>query len=254
MDNNLNEIKKLEFSNLSGFINGNKIFDNVNAKLYAGDWLAICGPNGCGKTSLINCFFNNIDYVGDIKINGFNIKEIDLKFLAQKIGIFNQINNFYYDFPVYDVVSFGRYPHIKLKDKDNKQDKVCIDKAIDVTGLKSFKNKSISHLSGGEQQRVFLAKVLAQDPDILILDEPTNNLDLYYQDMILKTVSEWLDNNKIAIMTTHDVTLCKKFSNKMLLIESSGNNIYGDTSRLFKNDTLSAIFNFDVFGFLQIKE
>ena len=145
----------------------------------------LIGPNGAGKSSCIFALAKTSSYDGTIKVNGKNIQDYDNSEYAKTVGFLSQKNLVAFDFSVEEVVSMGRYAHCEGFFKSlNAEDKKKVDEALETTGLQDLRSRSIQELSGGEVQRAFLAQVLAQDPKILILDEPTNNLDLVYQDQI----------------------------------------------------------------------
>lgn len=145
----------------------------------------LLGPNGAGKSTSIFALAKTVPYSGVIKLNGKNIQEYSNTEYARKIGFLSQKNLVAYDFTVNEVVSMGRYAHAEGMFKTlSNEDKSKVEEALEMCGLLDLRNRSVQELSGGEVQRTFLAQVLAQDPEILVLDEPTNNLDLIYQEQI----------------------------------------------------------------------
>lgn len=145
----------------------------------------LLGPNGAGKSSCVYALARTASYNGSIFVNGKNIQEYENSEYAKTVGFLSQKNLVAFDFSVAEIVSMGRYAHCDGFFKSlNAEDKKKVDEALETTGLQDLRDRSIQELSGGEVQRTFLAQVLAQDPKILILDEPTNNLDLVYQDQI----------------------------------------------------------------------
>ena len=151
----------------------------------------LLGPNGAGKSTTVFALAKTSPYSGLIKLNGKNIQKYSNTEYAQKIGFLSQKNLVAYDFTVAEVVSMGRYAHAQgvFKTLTN-EDKAKVGEALKSCGLQDLRNRSVQELSGGEVQRTFLAQVLAQDPEVLILDEPTNNLDLVYQDQIFRLLKK----------------------------------------------------------------
>lgn len=147
----------------------------------------LLGPNGAGKSTSVFALAKTVPYSGLIELNGIDIQKYSNINYAQKIGFLSQKNLVAYDFSVEEIVSMGRYAYAEgvFKTLSNK-DMLKVDEAIEVCGLQNLRDRSVQELSGGEVQRTFLAQVLAQDPEILVLDEPTNNLDLIYQVQIFE--------------------------------------------------------------------
>lgn len=149
----------------------------------------LLGPNGAGKSTLIYALAKSAFYDGKISLIDTPIENYNNVEYAKNVGFLSQKNLVAYDFSVYEVVAMGRYCHHEglfknLDETDNKK----IDEAIKATGLDNLRDRSVQELSGGEVQRTFLAQVLAQDPRVLVLDEPTNNLDLVYQQQIFDLI------------------------------------------------------------------
>ena len=169
------------------------VVDQLSFHLQEGQWLMLAGPNGAGKSTLIHAISQGAPYSGTIRLGGKNIRSYKPVQLAKKLGVLAQHNNVGYSYTVEEVVSLGRYAHSRgffsAKDDAGEQ---RVENALKLTGLESLRNQSVLTLSGGELQRTFLAQVFAQDPQILILDEPANHLDLVYQKHIFSLIREWL--------------------------------------------------------------
>lgn len=151
----------------------------------------LLGPNGAGKSTSVFALAKTIPYRGVIELNDKDIQEYKNTDYAKKIGFLSQKNLVAYDFSVDEVVSMGRYAHAEGVFKSlGKQDKLKVDEALEACGLHDLRDRSVQELSGGEVQRTFLAQVLAQDPEVLVLDEPTNNLDLIYQVQIFELLQK----------------------------------------------------------------
>ena len=172
----------LEIEGLSVKIGERKIVDNVSFELKEHDVFILMGPNGAGKTTLFKAIMNVIPHDGKVSLYKTDIKSINNKDLAKTIGVLTQKHQPLFAYTVYDVVSLGRYAYQNgIFSRLDDMDKMKIEESMRLTGIYNIKNQSVLTLSGGELQRAFLAQLFAQDPNILILDEPTNNLDLLYQ-------------------------------------------------------------------------
>ena len=166
VDNSLFQVKNISFD-----YGGEEIFSDISFSIQKGDVLCILGPNGTGKTTLIKCL-NGLHDInsGEILINGENIKKLSFKQISKHIGYIPQAHVPSFPFNVFDVVLMGRAPYLNLTDSPKDEDKKIALDALKTLGIEDLKDKEYTNLSGGERQLVFLARVLCQKPDILILN------------------------------------------------------------------------------------
>ena len=243
----------LKINNLSVFYNKYKAVDNVSFNLYKGQKLSIIGPNGCGKTSLLKAISNTVCFEGEIQINNENIKNIKRKQLSKKIGMISQLTAINFDYTVFDVVMMGRYIYQNKWDFNNKKQHIDIVlNAIKTVGLLDYKDKNIYNLSGGQIQRVFLAKLIAQNPDIILLDEPTNHLDFKYQIELINFLKQWAnDEQKTIIGVIHDINLAMLLSDDMIVMENGKIVCFDKCENILKTDILNNVYNIDIKKYMQ---
>ena len=171
------------------FIGKQAILKGMDFHLHDKEFLGIIGPNGSGKSTFLKCIYRvQRPSEGTISLDGRPIDDFSYRESAQRLSVVAQHNFYSFDFPVLDVVLMGRSPHKKLLERDNLRDYELARKALGVVGMAAFEERSFSSLSGGEQQRVILARALAQQTECMILDEPTNHLDIKYQLQIMDIV------------------------------------------------------------------
>ena len=199
VDNNLFEVKNISFS-----YNDEQIFSDISFSIGRGEVLCILGPNGTGKTTLIKCLngLHDIDS-GDILINGKNIKKLSFREISKHIGYIPQSHVPSFPFKVFDVVLMGRAPYLNLTDSPKEEDVKIAQEALKTLGIEYLKDKEYTNLSGGERQLVFLARVLCQKPDMLILDEPTSHLDFGNQIKLLEIIDNLAKSGLSIIMSSH---------------------------------------------------
>lgn len=224
------------------------VIKGITFNLEQGDNLCIVGPNGCGKTTLLKALAHLIPYRGNVKLNEVEMSQIKRKFLAKDIAFMTQINSIYFPYTVYETVSLGRYAHAKgMFSGLTAYDKDIINDSLEKVGLINLRNSKINELSGGQLQRVFIAKVFAQDPKIILLDEPTNHLDFKYQIELLEYILEWTkQNNKAMAGVFHDLNLVQMFGNKVLLLSNGKIKDYGAPGEVLSNGTLEEVYNIDI--------
>ncbi len=242
------EIKKI----IAGY--GKKqILNNISFKVETGQNLSIIGRNGCGKSTLLKVISRNLDFEGDVIIDGINLKDFKNKQLAKKIGMLSQSTQIYFNYSVFDIVMMGRYPHqnsgffatTTAKDKD------IVLNALKVVDIIDLKNRTVDTLSGGQLQRVFLAKIIAQDPEIVLLDEPTNNLDLFYQIDFVNFLKKWgKEKNKTIIGVIHDINLAMELSSSALILDNGVMRIMGENEKVFKSKEFLEIYKKDTISFM----
>ena len=180
------------------------VFENINFSIEKGDVLCILGPNGTGKTTLIKTL-NGLHKVnsGEILLNGTNIKELSFNEIAKLVGYIPQGHVPSFPFNVFDVVLMGRSPYLSITSSPKERDREIAMNALETLGIEDLKDKPYTNLSGGERQLVFLARVLAQEPDLLILDEPTNHLDFGNQIKLLEIIEQLSKLGLAVIMSSH---------------------------------------------------
>ncbi|KAB3539050.1 ABC transporter ATP-binding protein [Alkaliphilus pronyensis] len=227
---------------------GNKeVVKNVSITVNKGEVVSIVGPNGCGKSTILKALSRYIKpSKGEILLEGKNIQTIPTKKAARKIAILPQVRNVPNDFTVETLVSYGRYPHLSFGNRLKKEDVETIDWAINKTGMNQLRERTVATLSGGEQQRAWIAMALAQRPEILILDEPTTFLDISYQLEILELVKELNKALSLTIiMVLHDINQAIRYSHRIYVIKNGEVYSHGDSKTLISSDLLRRVFRIE---------
>ncbi len=228
------------------------IVDDVSFHLQPGQWLMLAGPNGAGKSTLIHAIAQGAPYTGRFTLEGKDIRRLRPAQLAQKIGILSQKNNVGYAYSVEEVVGLGRYAHSRgfLAGRDD-EGEALVEQALALTGLTELRKSSVLTLSGGELQRTFLAQVFAQNPSVLILDEPANHLDLVYQKHIFSLIQQWLQTPGRAVLSVvHDLSLAKKYGTHAVLMNHGKCIAQGELEQVFTAERLQAVYDMDVYAWM----
>lgn len=196
---------KLEVNNATFSYNGKmNIFENVSFSVDKGDVFCILGPNGTGKSTLLRCLCNLYKLKdGNIQIDGHEVSQMSPSALAKKIGFIPQIHTPTFPYTVLEVVIMGRTPHLNMISAPSEKDYIIAEEAIKMADIEHIKDKPYTQLSGGQMQMVLLARVLAQEPKILLLDEPTSHLDISHQIHTIEIVRKLADKGISLIMTSH---------------------------------------------------
>ena len=230
-------IKSLTFG-----YNGSMILDGLNLVIEDSEVLGLVGPNGSGKTTLIKCIDMILKPKGSILIDGRDIDTVSRTDLAKRLGYVPQSSSTPLATTVFDTVLMGRRPHISWRVSDSDLDKVA-----DILGLLHLEYlamRDFSQLSGGQKQKVLIARALAQEPEVLLLDEPTSSLDMKHQLEVMETISSLVKEKKIsAVMALHDLNLASMFVDKLAILK--GGKIYAAGEPI---DLLNAKNIRDVYG------
>lgn len=197
-------VSLFEVNNISFSYGEDLIFSDISFSIDKGDVLCVLGPNGTGKTTLIKCL-NGLNEInsGEILINGKNIQRLSFREISKHIGYIPQSHIPSFPFTVLDVVMMGRAPYLNISSTPKEEDEEIALNALKALSIDYLKDKEYTNLSGGERQLVFLARVIAQQPDILILDEPTSHLDFGNQIKLLEIVKNLSDAGLSIIMSSH---------------------------------------------------
>ncbi|MDO5021818.1 MAG: ABC transporter ATP-binding protein [Eubacteriales bacterium] len=237
----------LKVNNVAVFYEDKKALDNISFSVGKGEWLMLLGANGAGKTSLIKTLCRELSYKGEITLLNKDIRKYKNKAYARSLGVLSQLHNNNTALNVKEVVSLGRYSYTGVFAPFSDQDTYYIDQAIETVGLKGYENRPMYTLSGGEQQRAYLAQVFAQNPKVLLLDEPVNSLDLYYTVSLLNAVKTWLkQGERCVISAMHDVGLAAKYGEKCLLLKEGQVSLYGDCQEVLFSKEINEAYKLDV--------
>ena len=200
----------------------NKVINKINFKLKHNEWIGIIGANGSGKSTLLKGVLKFIPTLhGDVYFEDIPIKNYSRNQLSRKIAYLPQKLNNNLNISVKDLISLGRSPYKNFWNFDlNKEDLKIIDEAIQIMDLNALKNKFINELSGGQSQRAFLAMTIAQNTNILLLDEPTTFLDINYQIKFLESLKNLIQIKKLSIITVlHDINLAARFCDRIAILK-----------------------------------
>lgn len=224
-----------------------EVLKNISFSVNKGEILTIIGPNGSGKTTLIKAASRCLKITGgNIYLGGININEMNTKSIAQKLAVLPQVKNVSSDVSVEELVSYGRYPHLKFGKKLSREDKDIVDWALEKTGLTEMRKRYAVSLSGGERQRAWIAMTLAQKTKIIILDEPTTYLDISYQHEILELVRELNHSLGLTvIMVLHDLNQAARYSDKILVMNNGRLCCMGRPDDVMNTCLIKDIFKID---------
>ena len=227
--------------------------DDLSFRLEEGQWLMLAGPNGAGKSTLIEAIARGVPYTGSVEWAGEDILTLKPAQFAQRIGVLSQKNTVGYAYTVEEVVGLGRYAYkagfLSGKDDDGK---ARVEQALELTGLTALRHASMLTLSGGETQRAFLAQVFAQNPQVLILDEPANHLDLKYQQHIFSLIRQWLKEPGRAVMSVvHDLSLARRYGTHAILMDRGKCVSQGEINSVLTPDHLRRVYDMDVYAWMR---
>lgn len=197
------------------------IIEDMDIKIDKKKITTIIGPNGSGKSTVLKAVTRLIKYQqGSVLLNGRELQSLKPRELARTLGVLPQIHTAPSDFRVKELVGYGRMPHQKMFSGNSKEDEEIIRWAMEVTGTWQFRDKSIFEISGGESQRVWIATVLAQKPEILFLDEPTTYLDISHQLETMQLVKKLNRETGIGVvMVLHDLSQALEVSDHIVVIK-----------------------------------
>jgi iron complex transport system ATP-binding protein len=231
---------KISVKNIEFAYNGTPVLKNISFDVDKGHFLALAGPNGSGKSTLIKCL-NGIlkPQKGDVIINDHKIGNYRLRELAMNIAYVPQNRPAVYPMSVFDTVLLGRKPYIGWKPSD--QDLEVTAEIISQMNLDDVAQRDVNKLSGGQQQAVYIARALAQQPDILLLDEPTSNLDLKHCFGIMEILKNLCSTGITVVVALHDINLAIRYSSHIIMLKS-GEIFAGGSSSIVTEELLEILY------------
>ncbi|KEJ01841.1 ABC transporter ATP-binding protein [Clostridium botulinum] len=223
------------------------IVNGLNMNIPKGKITTIIGPNGCGKSTVLKTIGRILEpKEGLVYLNGDDIRNLSTKEVAQKMAILPQSPQGQGGLTVGELVSYGRFPHKKGFGKLSPEDKKVIEWALDITKLTELEVTMVDNLSGGQRQRVWIAMALAQQTDLILLDEPTTYLDMAYQLEVLELLYNLNRKQSCTIvMVLHDLNLAARFADYMIAIRSGNIIKCGTPKEIMTNKVLKDTFNID---------
>ena len=226
--------------------NRKTVIDDVSLTIPKGKITSFIGPNGAGKSTLISMVSRLIAKdEGIITIDGKDITEVKDEKLARKISILKQSNSMNVKLTIKELVSFGRFPYSKGNLK--KEDYEKVDEAIHYMALEDIQDKYLDQLSGGQRQRAYIAMVLAQDTEYILLDEPLNNLDMRHSVQIMKTLRRLVDElGKTVVIVIHDINFASCYSDEIVALKDGKIVKHGRTCDVIDTCVLKDIYDMDI--------
>lgn len=235
------------FKNISISYNKRQVIEDLSMEFPKGSIVTIVGQNGCGKSSLLKTVSKAVvPRKGKIILEDKSIRKYPSKQLAQRIGYLAQVHNSPADIDVRTLVSYGRYPYSKFGKGLTKRDEEIVNRALALTGLEKLQYELLATLSGGERQRAWIAMTICQEPEILILDEPTTYLDISYQVEVLELVEKLNKELGITIiMVLHDLNLAARYSDYLYALKDGKLYAKGEPETILTEENLKKIFHIE---------
>ena len=244
----------LELKGVYAGYGGGDVLRDISCSFPRGSLWCVLGPNGCGKTTLLRAMAGLIPHRGEVLLDGRDVRSWRRRELAAKIAIMSQINTLYFPYTVYDTLMLGRYHHMKggLTGGASRRDKEAVERCLTATGLWDMRGRMVNGLSGGQRQRVFLAQVLAQEPEIILLNEPTNHLDVKHQVELIDHLHAWCaEGGHTVIGVFHDVNLALRLSKKAVFMRDGQVLKQGDFTGIADGPFLEALYGLDIAGYMR---
>jgi len=233
---------KITIKDLSFSYGSRKILEDLNVAVGDSEVLSLVGPNGSGKTTLIKCIDRILKPKGSILLNGGrDLQSLSRQEVAKYIGYVPQSTTGVLTTTVFDTILMGRKPHMGWRVADDDIDKVV--EVMKLLHIEEFALKDFSELSGGQKQRVLIARALCQEPEVLLLDEPTSSLDLRHQLESLETIRSLVKRTKIsAVMAIHDLNLAARYSDTLVMLKDGMVYSAGDPGELLTEENIRTIY------------
>lgn len=224
------------------------IFCDLDLDLAEGQILSLLGPNGCGKTTLLRCTAGLLPLQsGKVLLNGADLTALDETRRAQVLGFVFQEHNVLFPYQVLELVRMGRAPHLGLFSVPTAHDTEIAQRAIETVGLKNLSHKRYTEISGGERQLALIARALAQEPQVLLLDEPTSHLDFGNQMLVLETVRQLAKEQGLAVlMATHAPDHALFVADRVALMKGGKFLALGSPEEAMTEENLRSLYRIDI--------
>lgn len=233
----------IEVKNLVKKYGEKKVVDNVSLNIEKGKLTSLIGPNGAGKSTVLSMISRimAIDS-GEVSIDGVKLEKWDQKELSKKISILKQSNNINVRLKIEELVGFGRFPYCEGRLRE--EDKKFVAEAIEYMKLTDIKDRYLDELSGGQRQRAYIAMVIAQNTDYILLDEPLNNLDMKHSVEMMKVLRGLVDNlGKTVVIVMHDINFASCYSDNIIVLKDGAVVKESNTEEVIVEDFLEEVYD-----------
>lgn len=231
---------------LSKYYGKKKVVEDVNVSIQRGKITSFIGPNGAGKSTLLSMVSRLLDAdTGEVLIDQSNIKKMKSNDFSKIVSILKQSNYMNVRLTIRELVSFGRFPY--SKGRLTAEDEKMVDQAIEYMALKDMEDRYLDELSGGQKQRAFIAMVIAQDTEYILLDEPLNNLDMKHSVQIMKILRRLVDElGKTVVIVLHDINFASVYSDRIVALKDGKVVKDGPTNEIIQSKALKEIYDMDI--------
>lgn len=204
---------------LSYQVEAQTLLDGVDLHADSGQLVGLIGPNGAGKSTLLRAISGILRrQEGTVRLDGTDLQSISSKEVAARLALVPQIAPYTHGFTALELVLMGRYPHLGRFQIEGAEDDHIARDSMRLTEIEQFADRTLDTLSGGERQRVFVSRALAQQPRVLLLDEPTSNLDIFHQIKVLDLVRQLVDDGLTAVAAIHDLNMAARYCDRLVLL------------------------------------
>ncbi|MEH7226304.1 ABC transporter ATP-binding protein [Bacillus sp. JJ1566] len=236
----------IEIKGLSKYFGKKPVVEDVSITIEPGTITSFIGPNGAGKSTLLSMVSRLLDAdTGEVLLDKNNVKKWKSSAFAKRVSILKQSNYLNVRLTIRELVAFGRYPYSKgrLSDEDEK----FINQALEYMNLTDIEDQFLDELSGGQRQRAFIAMVIAQDTDYVLLDEPLNNLDMKHSVQIMKILRKLVDElGKTVVIVLHDINFASVYSDRIVALKNGKLVKNGPTHEIINSEALREIYDMDI--------
>jgi iron complex transport system ATP-binding protein len=238
MIENLIEAREVSFS-----IADKQIIDRISISVKRGEFVGLVGPNGAGKTTLLRLLIGVLNPTGgEILLDSRRLQEIRLRERARQVSYLSQETTTVFPYPVLDILLMGRYPFLGRFQRESESDLEKARRALAYVGLRGFEERYFNELSGGERQLVLFAKILVQETELLLLDEPTSNLDIKHQDLFFSMACELSREKKAVVAAVHNLNIASQYCSRLILLHRGRVAIEGKPEEVLRSERLDTVY------------
>ncbi len=240
-------VNSMEIRDLGYSYREKAVLDSITLDIGKGRIVGILGPNGCGKSTLLKNLNRNLSpHHGCVLVDGQDIRDMKKRDIARKVSVVPQSNEINFAFTVREIVEMGRMPFQEAFTGLSTRDMEIVDAAIRATGLEDMQDRHINTMSGGERQRAIIARAIAQDPEILLMDEPTLHLDVNMQFEVLDLVRRLCDEKGLTVViVSHDLPMAARYCDVIAMIHDHNILCVGEPEEVLTPENMRTVFNVD---------